>query len=360
MYPGADGILSTLNSVINSNGLLSAVLVTLFAALVGWGITALRRRHQRARYPARFRAGVALAVVLALVCGVTGGVALANRALTPAPTCTSGKIYFDGSTAFAPIMNEVATEYQQDCPQARIAIHAVGSADGVADLAKNTSAPVVAMSDGLPQRLPGPQYVGRPVGVIIFAVVGNRVSLPPNLFTAGVGGGLTTAQIAQVYEHPGSGNIKFLPVGRLLGSGTRTEFSRDVLHGGYASAGLCPKPHGVCDEPNTLDLLTYVNETKHAIGYAEDDALPFFSNVAAIPISVHGVGYEPTRANTLNGDYPFYATEYLYTNGAPSGLAADVINFLMSKAVAAQLSDTSFISCPDLGKSAIISGCQAS
>jgi phosphate transport system substrate-binding protein len=359
MYPGADGILSTLNSVINSNGLLSAVVVTLFAALIGWGISALRRRHQRARYPARFRLGVTAAVVLALVCGVTGGVALANRALTPSPACTPGKIYFDGSTAFAPIMNEVATEYEQDCPQARIAIHAVGSTDGLADLARTTTAPVVAMSDGLPQQLPGPQYVDRAVGVIIFAVVGNRVSLPPNLFTAGYGGGLSSAQIAQVFEHPGSGSIKFLPVGRIVGSGTRTEFSRDVLHSQYASAGLCPQPRGVCDEPNTLDLLTYVNDTKHAIGYAEADALPFFPSVAAIPISVRGVGYEPTRVNTLNGDYPFYATEYLYTNGVPSGLAADVINFLMSKAVAAQLRDTSFISCADLGNSDLSSACPA-
>jgi phosphate transport system substrate-binding protein len=341
--------------------LLSAVLVTLFAALIGWGISALRRRHQRARYPARFRAGVAVAVMLALVCGVTGGVALANSALTPAPTCAPGKIYFDGSTAFAPVMNEVATEYEQDCPQVRIAIHAVGSADGLADLAAHgATAPVVAMSDGLPQQLPGPQYVGRPVGVIIFAVVGNRVSLPPNLFTAGYGGGMSSAQIAQAFEHPGSGSIKFVPVGRLSGSGTRTEFSRDVLHSQYASTGFCPQAHGVCDEANTLNLLTYVNDTKHAIGYAEADALPFFPSVAAIPISVDGVGYQPTRANTLNGHYSFYATEYLYTNGVPSGLAADVINFLLSKAVAAQLSDTSFISCSDLGSSKLSSACPAS
>jgi phosphate transport system substrate-binding protein len=360
MYPGADGILTTLNSVINSNGLLSALAATLVAAVIGWGISALRRRHQRSRYPARFRAGVAATVVLALVVGVAGGVALANRALAPAPTCAPGKIDFDGSTAFAPIMNEVVTEYEQDCPQAQITINAVGSADGLADLAHTNKTPVVAMSDGLPQLLPGPQYVGRPVGVIIFAVVGNRESLPPNLFTPGFGGGMSPGQIAQVFEHPASAGINFVPVGRPLGSGTRNEFSRDVLHSQYASAGSCPRPHRVCDEATTLDLLTYVNGTSGAIGYAEADALPFFPSVAAIPISVQGVGYEPTRLNTLNGDYSFYATEYLYTNGIPGGLEADVIDFLMSKAVAAQLRDTSFISCSDLGRSNLSSACPAS
>jgi ABC-type phosphate transport system substrate-binding protein len=108
-----------------------------------------------------------------------------------------------------------------------------------------------------------------------------------------------------------------------------------------------------------LGLLTYVNNTRHAIGYAEADALPFFPSVAAIPISVNGVGYEPTRFNTLNGNYSFCASEYLYTNGTPGGLEADVIDFLMSKAVAAQLRDTSFISCSDLGKSNLSSACPA-
>jgi ABC-type phosphate transport system substrate-binding protein len=360
MYTGADGILVTLNSVINSNGLLSALLVALVTAVIGWVVRALRRRHQQARHPALFRAGVAVTVVLALVLGVAGGVALANRALAPAPTCAPGKINFDGSTAFAPIMNEVATEYQQDCPQAQITINAVGSAEGLADLTHRNKTPVVAMSDGLPQQLPGPQYVGRPVGVIIFAVVGNRESLPPNLFTAGYGGGMSPGQIAQVFEHPASARIRFVPVGRPLGSGTRNEFSRDVLHSQYASARSCPRPRGVCDEATTMDLLTYVNDTKHAIGYAEADALPFFPSVAAIPISVNGVGYEPTRLNTVNGNYSFYATEYLYTKGIPGGLEADVISFLMSKAVAAQLRDTSFISCSDLSKSNLSSACPAS
>jgi phosphate transport system substrate-binding protein len=353
-------MLANLNAIINSNGLLSALVVTLFAAVIGWGISALRRRHQRSANPVRFRLGLTAVVVLALVFGVAGGVALANRALEPSPTCAQGAIDFDGSTAFAPVMNEVATEYEQDCPQAQITIRAVGSAEGLSDLEGGSSTPVVAMSDGLPQHLPGPQYVGQPVGVIIFAVVGNRDSLPPDLFTAGNGGGMSAGQIARVFEHPAESRGTFVPVGRPSGSGTRNEFERDVLQSDYASAGPCPQPGAVCDETTTLGLLTYVNDTSNAIGYAESDALPFFPAVGAIPINVGGIGYEPTRANTLNGDYPYFATEYLYTNGTPGGLAADVVNFLMSRAVAAQLRDTSFISCSDLARSKLSGACSAS
>lgn len=355
----ADGIIASLNALIDSNQLLSALLVALITAIIGWGISALRRRHQRARYPGRFRAGLTLTVVLALFLGVAGGVALANRALAPAPTCAPGKISFDGSSAFAPIMNEVATEYEQDCPQAQITVRAVGSSEGLSELGHAHATPVVAMSDGLPQRLPGPQYVGKPVGVIIFAVVGNRDSLPPDLFTAG-SGGMSPGQIAQVFEHPAKAGITVVPVGRPPGSGTRNEFTRDVLHSPYRSAGTCPQPHRVCDEATTLALLTYVNHTKNAIGYAEADALPFFPSAAAIPIRVNGIGYEPSRLNTLNGNYPFFATEYLYTNGIHKGLEADVIAFLVSKAVSAQLRDTSFISCTDLKGSVLSGACPTS
>jgi ABC-type phosphate transport system substrate-binding protein len=102
-----------------------------------------------------------------------------------------------------------------------------------------------------------------------------------------------------------------------------------------------------------MELLTYVNKTPNAIGYAEADALPFFPNVGAIPIN----GYEPTRTNALNGGYAFLATEHLYTNGIPTGLAADLINFLTSPAVTAQLRDTSFIACADLGGSKLSGDC---
>ena len=102
-----------------------------------------------------------------------------------------------------------------------------------------------------------------------------------------------------------------------------------------------------------MNLLTYVNQTPNAIGYAEADALPFFPNVGAIPVN----GYEPNRANALNGHYTFLATERLYTNGIPAGLAADLINFLASKAVTAQLRDTSFIGCADLGGSNLSGAC---
>jgi hypothetical protein len=99
-----------------------------------------------------------------------------------------------------------------------------------------------------------------------------------------------------------------------------------------------------------MELLTDVNATRDAIGYAEADALPFFPNVGAIPVN----GFAPTRTNALDGNYKIVTTEHLSTSGVPSGLAADLISFLKSAPVTAQLRATSsFIACGDLAGSAL-------
>jgi hypothetical protein len=49
-----------------------------------------------------------------------------------------------------------------------------------------------------------------------------------------------------------------------------------------------------------------------------------------------------------SADYPFIATEYLYTAGQPAGLAADYLQFLTSPAETAALRGHGFIACGDL------------
>jgi phosphate transport system substrate-binding protein len=304
----------------------------------------------------RSRRWIALTAAVLLIAGVVIGVRLANRALVPAARCASGKLTIEGSTAFAPIMNQVATEYEQLCPEARITVSAVGSVQGLADL-KNAKGQAIAMYDGQPQQNPGPQYEADAVGDIIFAIVGNR-SLPSNVFE--VRHGMTDQQIAQAFTNPSVGH--FSPVGRSSASGTRQTFVAKVLAGydgndsAEQGAAACPATGQVCLEPTTMDLLTYVNNTHNAIGYAEADALSFFPNVGAIPIN----GYAPNRANALNGHYTFLATEHLYTDGTPSGLTADLIAFLTSEPVTTQLRDTGFIACADLSNSKLSGDCQQS
>jgi ABC-type phosphate transport system substrate-binding protein len=332
--------------------------VTVTGFISGGDFKRYRRRLQR-------RLATAAAMVVALLAGVIVALAVSGGNRTaPRPVCGSGNLSFKGSTAFAPIVNEVAALYERYCPKARITVRAVGSGQGLADLVDNGGRiPVVAMYDGQPPAGLPFGYRSRTVGVVVFAVVGNR-HLPARLFTSG----MTRQQITLAFAHPQQeadvlSARHFVPVGRTIvtwtpsgtvpriPSGTRLTFVREVLLGGNdtaeQNAGPCPAVNktGVCLEDTTMDLLAYVNNKWYSIGYAEADALLFFPNVGTIPI--HGV--TPTRANVLSGRYKFVATEHLYTRGAPAGLAADFIKFLTSSTATAELRRSHlFISCSDL------------
>jgi phosphate transport system substrate-binding protein len=116
------------------------------------------------RHPGRTRRVLIIATALAAAAaGGVIGIGFANEQLTPAPVCASGKVEIEGSTAFAPVFNEVVTEYEQYCPAAQIIVRAVGSLQGLDDLEQNTNpTPIIAMYDGLPSQAPRPRtFPGR-------------------------------------------------------------------------------------------------------------------------------------------------------------------------------------------------------
>jgi ABC-type phosphate transport system substrate-binding protein len=102
-----------------------------------------------------------------------------------------------------------------------------------------------------------------------------------------------------------------------------------------------------------MDVLNYVNATPNAIGYAEADALPYFPNVATVPIG----DSEPTRKDALDGTYPFVATEYLYTAGDPQGLTRDFITYLTDGATSSELRGHGYIGCSDLSGTKLGGAC---
>jgi ABC-type phosphate transport system substrate-binding protein len=337
-----------------------ALLVSLLAGLLTFLVIAVVPRLRRVW------AAAAVALVMVITAGFVSIVVIPSQ--VPHPVCARGSVSFKGSTAVAPIVTQVAFLYEQSCPGARIAVRAVGSGQGIKDLANSTSqAPVIAMYDGQPPPgSPGASDAHRPVGVVIFAVVGNKMHLPPLWFATGPGGGLTGQQIRRAHADPQGftfqtpdGLHSVVPVGRtsLYGpaaSGTRTAFVEHVIGRPDTTAEQkappCPAAtsNSVCLEGSTMELFSYVNQKWYSIGYAEPDALTYFSNLGVIPININDYGYGPTRANALNRHYTFIATENLYWKGKQTRLARDFISFLTSKPVTALLRRTLFIGCSDL------------
>lgn len=151
-----------------------------------------RLRRGRMVHEARGRGPVArnimFGTVLALLVGMQAGVTFGQG--TPLPSsCGSGRLTLEGSTAFAPVAQQIGQAYTGICRGAGISVDAISTFNGLNAL--NSAGTVTSA-----KRQPGPApsgyagLVGHPVGVIIFGVV---VSKQTDVFN------LTVAQLRGIF-----------------------------------------------------------------------------------------------------------------------------------------------------------------
>ncbi|MPY56792.1 substrate-binding domain-containing protein [Streptomyces spongiae] len=316
-------------------------------------------RIKRTAGRARRRWATAVIVTLVASLGLGAGVYANNESLKLDATCSQARrLTVTGSTAFSPLAHQVKESYEEQCPETDVVLEATGSRKGLEQLRSNTAAETIAMVDTVAGQEPEKGLDAHHVGVIVFAVVANQ-SLAKDL---GPGQtlwdrGLTQDQLGQIFTGGGfrneDGRLAETPVAvvRADGSGTRDAFEKRVTGGkGTTSAPPCTTGStGVCSVTSTMELLDYVNRTTNAIGYAEADALPFFPNVRTVPIN----GTAPTKENVLDGDYPFWASEILYTREGASGLTRDFLDFLRSRGVSKLLEGQGFLPCRELEDSKV-------
>jgi hypothetical protein len=246
------------------------------------------------------------------------------------------------------------------CPAARITITADGSDAAISNHHGSLPNDTVLMVDYSGQTVT-PSWKPNPVGMVIFGVVANKAYAAAVADTPyALRGGYGPADLASLYwDASRSKRVPFSAVGRSGSSGTATAF--DLLTGLDSSiltqAPGCPAISatsttstttfkGLCDVGTTQKMLEFVNDDADAIGFAEIDAVAQYPNLSVLPIG----GYQPDRADVLNGHYDFAAPEYLYTADNPSAQVSAFLSFLQSPAETAQLTaqDTGFIPCADL------------
>jgi hypothetical protein len=161
------------------------------------------RPFHEIKRPRRRVWAAAIGGVLVLLLGAFAGVALANKALTPVAACADGHLTIEGSTAFAPIANQVATSFTQSCPGATFSVRADGSGTGFAELQKTPDPASIALSDGQQPQDGG--FVRKALGVVYFDgylptrdnVLSQRYRFVASeyLYTAGHPAGLTASYI---------------------------------------------------------------------------------------------------------------------------------------------------------------------
>ena len=288
-----------------------------------------------------------------------------SSAPPPATQCVPGTLVVAGSTAFAPSIAGVARRYEQQCPSSVVETNpsgsTVGSVGAAADLqdsggSAGVRASHLVVSDGLVARAVYPDLVPRPVAIVIFSVVVNRAA-KINSLTTGKLVGIWTGEYTN-WRQLGGANLPIDIVSRTTDSGTRATFDHKILRmkteipqssESCTSRDLIPgSPVIRCEKSSTDQLLKAVNAIPGAIGYAEATAAAAdgASKYPAIDeIQLEGRDASPELVK--NGQYPFWAVEYLYSYGkpAPGILLSAFLGYMFTDAAKSVLQSYGAIPC---------------
>ncbi|MFC9702281.1 substrate-binding domain-containing protein [Streptomyces sp. NPDC056943] len=286
---------------------------------------------------------VARTVTVVLTVCVVALAAIIVREQTPPPIgCAKGTLTVTGSTAFAPVVRELAKKYEKDCPGSTVNVTAHGSTAGIRELEASGAKPakgakgapaVVALSDG---RKPSgyPQLRENMVAVSLFTLVLND-GIPVET--------LTLDEIRRLYR----GEIKdwneLVPglhrpvrlISRDANSGTREVFQRRVLgRNELANSSLnCetiddPASTVVrCELDSTEQVLAAVAKLPGAIGYTELRSGSDLKGLHRVAID----GRRPVVEEIGESPYPYREIEYAYTWGQPpaDSLTSSFLNYLI-------------------------------
>ncbi|MFI6486791.1 substrate-binding domain-containing protein [Streptomyces sp. NPDC050564] len=290
--------------------------------------------------PPLFSRAARLITVMLTVCVVTLALIVVLHDDTPPPAgCEKGTLTVTGSTAFEPVMRELAKKYEKDCVGATVTVDPHGSTAGVRELdaaggkSKNGSPGVVALSDG-PKPSGLPRLRENRIAVSVFALVVNDDIPVKNLSLTDVRR-LYRGEIKN-WKQLGGPDRPVLLVSRDANSGTRQVFQRRVLgRGELANSSLdCvhkddpTAPVVRCELDSTDQVLSTVARLPGAIGYSELNSANGHKGLQRLNLDGHTPSVEDLEHGT--SDYPYREIEYAYTYGQPpaDSLASSFLSYI--------------------------------
>jgi ABC-type phosphate transport system substrate-binding protein len=293
--------------------------------------------------PPLFSRASRLITVMLTLCVVTLASIVIARDNPPPLGCETGTLRITGSTAFAPVIQELAKEYAKDCAGSRITVDARGSAAGVAELAAlgaqsaQHARSEIAFSDG-PATTGTGELFGTRVALSVFTlVVNDGIQLPH---------GLSLADVRRIYRGQVTrwkqldARLPDLPVvlvSRNADSGTRQIFQRRVL-GTWErvpSTSLdCVRkddssaPVMRCELDSTEKVLDKVAQLPGALGYSEVTLATGHKGLR--PVSLDGAPASVADIEYGRSEYPYRGVEYAYTYTRPAAgsLAASFLAYV--------------------------------
>ncbi len=246
---------------------------------------------------------------------------------TPEKGAVAGaqSISVKGSDSMLPIAQAEAEEFMNEKSETSVTVTGGGSGVGIAALIDGQVNIATASREITPDETETAKKNGiNPMehtvaydGITVIVNPANPVSK------------LTFSQLRGIYngsisnwKDVGGQDKQIVVITRDSSSGTYQDFKKDVLLGDeYRTDAVT--------QPATGGIVTEVSQNQNAIGYI---GFAYLNNkIKALSLDKGNGFVSPTTESILSGAYPLSRALYFYTNGEPSGLTKEFIDFVLSE-----------------------------
>lgn len=233
----------------------------------------------------------------------------------------SKTLKISGSTTVLPIAQNAADAFMTANAGTNIQVSGGGSGVGVQQIGDKLVDIGMSSRDLTKDEIAKyKEFVVTPVALDGIAVIVNPNNNPVN--------SLSIAQIRDIYsgkitnwKDVGGKDMAIVVIGRDSASGTRTFFTDTVMNKtSYVKTQFEKNSNGAIQQS--------VAQTPGAIGYV---GLGYIDpTVKALKVSVNGTLVEPSIKTVLDKTYPISRSLLFITNGQPSGIVKDYIDYILS------------------------------
>ncbi|WP_257607374.1 phosphate ABC transporter substrate-binding protein PstS family protein [Weissella sagaensis] len=223
-----------------------------------------------------------------------------------------------GSTALQPLVEAAGEEFANNNLGVHVNVQGGGTGTGLAQV--QTGAVDLGNSD---------MFAGEKEGINPKKLVDHRVSvvgIAPMINKQAHVKQLTQNQLIDIFtkkitnwREVGGTDMPIVLVNRAAGSGTRATFEKWGLRGAQSASAQEQDSSGM--------VRSIVSSTPGAISYASFAYLD--DSVVAATLD----GVKATNQNVINGNWPIWSYEHIYTNGQPTGKVKEFLSYIDSKRI---------------------------